>query len=86
MSQPSMRDHIDAMEQQAFARLDSMNNNEILSKSVDDWIDDFVGKFASPNIPKILPDQVSRSTVPGEVPQHAVPNPNLEVMCPGFRG
>jgi hypothetical protein len=86
MSQPSMRDYIDAVDKQAFDRLDRMGNDEILSKSVDDWIDDFVGKFASPDIPEILSDQVSRSTVPGEVLQYAVPNPNFGDHVPKVPG
>jgi hypothetical protein len=75
MGQPSMRDYIDAMDKQAFDRLGRVTNDEILSRSVDEWIDDFIEKFATPDIPVIYPDQVFHSTVTGEVPQYAVPNP-----------
>jgi hypothetical protein len=73
--QPSMRDYIDAVDKQAFDRLECMGNDEILSLSVDEWVEDFI-EFASPDIPVIYPDQVSHSTVTGEVPQYAVPNPS----------
>src|SRR6185312_4894885 len=76
MSQPSMRDYIDASDKQSMDHIDRMSNADILSKSVDDWIDDLIAKFASPEIPEIFPDQVTHSTVQGEVPQYAVPNPN----------
>jgi hypothetical protein len=76
MSQPSMRDYIDAIDKQSMDHIDRMSNADILSKSVDDWIDDLIAKFASPEIPEIFPDQVTHSTVQGEVPQYAVPNPN----------
>jgi hypothetical protein len=76
MSQPSMRDYLDAMDKQAFDHLGRMGNDDVLSKSVDEWIAEFIEKFATPDIPVIYPDQVSHSTVPGEVPQYAVPSPN----------
>jgi len=71
-----MRDYIDAMDKQAFDRLGRMGNDEILSRSVEEWIADFIEKFASADIPVIYPDQVSHSTVTGEVAQYAVPNAN----------
>jgi len=71
-----MRDYIDAIDKQSMDHIDRMSNADILSKSVDDWIDDLIAKFASPEIPEIFPDQVTHSTVQGEVPQYAVPNPN----------
>ena len=74
--QPSMRDYIDAVDKQAFDRLEHMGNDEILLRSVEEWVEDFIGKFASPEIRVIYPDQVSHSAVTGEVPQYAVPNPN----------
>jgi hypothetical protein len=86
MGEPSMRDYIDAVEKQATDRLDRMSNDEILSRSVDEWIDDFLNKFASPEIPGIFPDQVSHSTVTGEVPQYAVPNPNFGGNVPTVQG
>jgi hypothetical protein len=76
MSQPSMRDYIDAIDKQSMDHIDRMSNADILTKSVDEWIDDLIAKFASPEIPEIFPDQVTHSTVQGEVPQYAVPNPN----------
>jgi hypothetical protein len=76
MSQPSMRDYLDAIDRQVFDHLGRMTNDAILSKSVDEWIEELIVKFATPDIPVINPAQVSHSTVPGEVPQYAVPNPN----------
>ena len=78
MSQPSMRDYIDAVDKQAFDRIAGMSNADILSKSVDEWVDDLINQFASPDIPEVFPQQVSHSTVQGEVPQYNVPNPGYE--------
>jgi len=55
--QPSMRDYIDAVDKQAFDRLERMGNDEILSRSVDEWVEDFIEKFASPDIPVIYLDK-----------------------------
>lgn len=78
MSQPSMRDYIDAVDKQALDRIAGMSNADILSKSVDEWVDDLINQFASLDIPEIFPQQVSHSTIQGEVPQYNVPNPGYE--------
>jgi hypothetical protein len=73
--QPSMRDYLDAIDRQAFDRIARMSNEDILSKSVEEWVDDLINQFASPEIPEIFPQQVSYSTIQGEVPQYNTPNP-----------
>ena len=85
MSQASMRDYINAVDKQAFDRLDRMSNDEILSKSVDDWIDDFVGK-ALPDIPEFFRIKCPIRPCRGRCRNIECQIQILRVMCPWLRG
>ena len=72
MNHPSMRDYIDAMDKQAFDRLGRMGNDEILSRSVEEWIADFIAK-----IPNIVNSRfVPESPCPSDTCTFALPGDN----------
>ena len=63
-----------------------MTNTEVLSKSLDECIDELVNTYASPEVPQIFADQITHSTEHGEVPAFAVPNPLLSANVPKIQG
>jgi hypothetical protein len=86
MSQLNMRNLNDAQQQQALKRIANMPNDEILSKSVDEWVADLVQQYGAPDIPEIKPAGITRTQHQGQVPAQPVPNPHLAQRVPMVQG
>lgn len=71
----SMRDYLDVMRQRALDKIRHLTNAEVLSQTVEQWVDAIIVEFASPDIPVIYPDRLTRSSTQGQVPAFNVPNP-----------
>ena len=71
----NMRDHNDAQQRLALEGIANMRNDEILSMSVDEWVDTLVERCAAPHIPRIEPAGITRTQHQGQVPVRPVPNP-----------
>src|SRR5262249_41271308 len=82
----NMRNFIDRQQGQALGRIANMRNDEILSKSVDEWVSDLVQQYATPEIPQIDPASITRTAHHGEVPAHQVPNPSFAQHVPKVQG
>lgn len=74
---PTMRDYIDKMHQSALGRVEGMSNSDVLSKTVDAWIDQLSQEYASADIPVLDTQRISRTASQGEVPAYSVPNPRF---------
>jgi hypothetical protein len=63
MSQPSIRDYI-TIDRQALERLDRKTNDEVLSKSVEEWIGDLIASFASSEMTGLCQQYLDRRRFP----------------------
>jgi hypothetical protein len=82
----TMRNFIDAQREVALKRIEDMRNDEILSKSVEEWVDNLVQEYGTPEIPKINPDGITRTQDHGQVPARPAPNPSFAQDVPKVQG
>jgi len=82
----TMRNFIDVQRKLALERIETMRNDEVLSKSVQDWVDDLVQVYGTPEIPEINPADITRTQQQGEVPARPVPNPSFGENVPKVQG
>lgn len=81
-----MRDYLDKMQENALGRIATMSNADVLSKTVDEWIADFLEEYASPEIPVLDTSRITRTEEQGQVRAHPSPNPKFSTapMVPGL--
>jgi hypothetical protein len=81
-----VRNFIDRQRELALKRIEEMRNNEVLSKSVEEWVADLVQQYGTPEIPEINPACITRTQHHGEVPAQRVPNPSFAQHVPKVQG